>query len=191
MESENKTDTYYEEKKTVSRRTNTASDPTTVKTEVTEERTLVPTSTPDIEIYEVRSGTTTASAPPPPTTKTPVAGEGQEESISEKAREAGRSLKDLISSLGKRTKAITEEKAKDLRDQSVNISTTADAHDIQYLGNDVEKLVNVFEDTLTEIRKEPYDEQESLLVAYKRLLEEQIRVINARLELAARLKPGA
>lgn len=90
MESENKTDTYYEEKKTVSR-TNTASDPTTVKTEVTKERTLVPTSTPDIEIYEVRSGTTTASAPPPPTTKTPVAGEGQEESISEKAREAGRS----------------------------------------------------------------------------------------------------
>lgn len=73
----------------------------------------------------------------------------------------------------------------------MNISTTADAHDIQYLGNDVEKLVNVFEDTLTEIRKEPYDEQESLLVAYKRLLEEQIRVINARLELAARLKPGA
>ena len=44
---------------------------------------------------------------------------------------------------------------------------------------------------MTEIHKEPYDEQEKLLVGYKKLLEEQINVINARLSMAKRLKPGA
>jgi hypothetical protein len=44
---------------------------------------------------------------------------------------------------------------------------------------------------MTEIRKEPYDEQEKLLVGYRKLLEEQINVINARMSMAKRLKPGA
>ena len=42
---------------------------------------------------------------------------------------------------------------------------------IQHLGNNVEALITVFEDTMTVIRKEPYDEQEKLLVGYKKLLE--------------------
>jgi hypothetical protein len=71
------------------------------------------------------------------------------------------------------------------------MSATSDARDIRHLGDDVERLVTVFEDTMTEIRKETYDEQEKLLVGYKRLLEEQINVINARLYMAKRLKPGA
>lgn len=71
------------------------------------------------------------------------------------------------------------------------MSATSDARDIQLLGDDVEKLIGVFEDTMTEIHKEPYDEQERLLVGYKKLLEEQINVINARMNMAKRLKPGA
>jgi hypothetical protein len=166
--SEDKTNTYDE---TVSR---TTSDPTSDVT-VTEETAITTVPAGEVETYEVQSETATS----------------EEESVSTKAKEAGRSLKDLIYSLGKKTKEVTEEKARELKAQSVDISTKTDARDIQHLGDDVEKLITVFEDTMTEIRKEPYDEQEKLLVGYKKLLEEQINVINARLSMAKRLKPGA
>lgn len=168
MTSEDKTNTYDE---TVSR---TTSEPTADVT-VTEERTITTVPASDVETYEVQSETATS----------------EEESVSTKAREAGRSLKDLIYSLGRKTKEVTEEKARELKAQSVDISTKTDAQDIRQLGEDVEKLITVFEDTMTEIRKEPYDEQEKLLVGYKKLLEEQINVINARMSMAKRLKPGA
>jgi hypothetical protein len=167
--SEDKTDTYDE---TVSR---TTSEPTTDVT-VTEETSITTVPESDVETYEVQSETATSE---------------EEESVSTKARDAGRSLKDLIYSLGKKTKEVTEEKARELKAQSVDISTKTDARDIQHLGDDVERLITVFEDTMTEIRKEPYDEQEKLLVGYKKLLEEQINVINTRLSMAKRLKPGA
>jgi hypothetical protein len=161
--SEEKTNTYEE---TVSR---TSSEP-----EATDETAITTARAGDVETYEVQSVTTP-----------------EEESVSIKAREAGRSLKDLMSSLGRKTKEVTEEKARELKAQSVDISAKTDARDIQHLGDDVEKLITVFEDTMTEIRKEPYDEQEKLLVGYRKLLEEQINVINARLSMAKRLKPGA
>jgi hypothetical protein len=166
--SEDKTNTYEE---TVSR---TTSEPAADVT-VTEETAITTVPANDVETYEVQPETATS----------------EEESVSTKAREAGRSLKDLIYSLGRKTKEVTEEKARELKAQSVDISTKTDARDIQHLGDDVEKLITVFEDTMTEIRKEPYDEQEKLLVGYKKLLEEQINVINSRLSMAKRLKPGA
>ncbi|HEX2558077.1 MAG TPA: hypothetical protein VHK86_07115 [Nitrososphaera sp.] len=166
MASEDKTSTYEE---TVSRTTSEPEAETTI-----EERSITTAPSGDVEEHEVQSVTTP-----------------EEESVSEKAREAGRSLKDLIYSLGKKTKEVTEEKARELKAQSVDMSATSDARDIRHLGDDVERLVTVFEDTMTEIRKETYDEQEKLLVGYKRLLEEQINVINARLDMAKRLKPGA
>ena len=166
MASEDKTSTYEE---TVSRTTSEPEAETTI-----EERSITTAPSGDVETYEEQSVTTP-----------------EEESVSEKAREAGRSLKDLIFSLGKKTKEVTEEKARELKAQSVDMSATSDARDIRHLGDDVERLVTVFEDTMTEIRKETYDEQEKLLIGYKRLLEEQINVINARLDMAKRLKPGA
>jgi hypothetical protein len=166
--SEDKTNTYDE---TVSR---TTSEPTADVT-VTEETAITTVPAGEVETYEVQSETAAS----------------EEESVSTKAKEAGKSLKDLIYSLGKKTKEVTEEKARELKSQSIDISTKTDARDIQHLGDDVEKLITVFEDTMTEIRKEPYDEQEKLLVGYKKLLEEQINVINARLSMAKRLKPGA
>jgi len=167
MGSEDKTDTYEE---TVNR---TASEPVPEAT-VTEERTVTTTPAGKAKEYEVHSVTTP-----------------EEESVSAKAKEAGQSLKELVYSLGRRTRQVTEEKARELKAQSVDIAATSDARDIQHLGDDVEKLVTVFEDTMTEIRKEPYDEQEKLLLGYKKLLEEQINVINARMDMAKRLKPGA
>jgi hypothetical protein len=163
--SEEKTNTYEE---TVSR---TTSEPETVPTD---ETAITTAPAGDVETYEVQSVTTP-----------------EEESVSTKAREAGRSLKELMSSLGRKTKEVTEEKARELKAQSVDISAKTDARDIQHLGDDVEKLITVFEDTMTEVRKEPYDEQEKLLMGYRKLLEEQINVINARLSMAKRLKPGA
>ena len=168
MTSEDKTDTYDE---TVNR---TTSEPTADVT-VTEETSMTTVPARKVETYEVQSETATSD----------------EESVSAKARDAGKSLKDLIYSLGRKTKEVTEEKARELKAQSVDISTKTDAQDIQHLGDEVEKLITVFEDTMTEIRNEPYDEQEKLLVGYKKLLEEQINVINARLSMAKRLKPGA
>jgi hypothetical protein len=166
--SDDKTDTYEE---TVNR---TTSEPTADVT-VTEETSVTTVPARKVETYEVQSETATSD----------------EESVSAKARDAGKSLKDLIYSLGRKTKEVTEEKARELKAQSVDISTKTDAQDIQHLGDEVEKLITVFEDTMTEIRNEPYDEQEKLLVGYKKLLEEQINVINARLSMAKRLKPGA
>jgi hypothetical protein len=157
----------------------TTSEPPTEVT-VREERTVTTTtSSPssDVDKYEVESVEPVESP--------------EEESVSARAREAGRSLKDLVYSLGRRTKEVTEEKARELKAQSIDAGATTDAKDIQHLGSNVEGLITVFEDTMTEIRKEPYDEQEKLLVGYKKLLEEQINVINARLAMAKRLKPGA
>jgi len=168
-------DATYEE--TVDRTTSESPTGVTVR----EERTMTTTTSPpssDVEKYEVES---VESVEIPE----------EEESVSARAREAGRSLKDLVYSLGRRTKEVTEEKAKELKAQSVNAGATTDARDIQHLGSNVEGLINVFEDTMTEIRKEPYEEQEKLLVGYKKLLEEQINVINARLAMAKRLKPGS
>lgn len=167
MASDEKTHTYEE---TVSK----TSDPeTTSETKITTETTTSPDS--EVTTHEVRAVSTSE----------------EEESVSAKAKEAGRSLKDLVSSLGKKTKEVTEAKTKELKAKSVDISATADARDIQHLGGNVESLITVFEDTMTEIRKEPYDEQERLLVGYRKLLEEQINVVNARMNMARRLKPGA
>lgn len=168
MTSDDKTDTYDETVNT------TTSEPTADVT-VTEETSITTVPARKVETYEVQSETATSD----------------EESVSAKAKDAGKSLKDLIYSLGRKTKEVTEEKAQELKSQSVDISTKTDAQDIHHLGDEVEKLITVFEDTMTEIRNEPYDEQEKLLVGYKKLLEEQINVINARLSMAKRLKPGA
>lgn len=168
MTSDDKTDTYDETVNT------TTSEPTADVT-VTEETSVTTVPARKVETYEVQSETATSD----------------EESVSAKAKDAGKSLKDLIYSLGRKTKEVTEEKAQELKSQSVDISTKTDAQDIHHLGDEVEKLITVFEDTMTEIRNEPYDEQEKLLVGYKKLLEEQINVINARLSMAKRLKPGA
>jgi hypothetical protein len=166
--SDDKTDTYDETVNT------TTSEPTADVT-VTEETSVTTVPARKVETYEVQSETATSD----------------EESVSAKAKDAGKSLKDLIYSLGRKTKEVTEEKAQELKSQSVDISTKTDSQDIQHLGDEVEKLITVFEDTMTEIRNEPYDEQEKLLVGYKKLLEEQINVINARLSMAKRMKPGA
>jgi hypothetical protein len=69
-----------------------------------------------------------------------------------------------------------------------DISAAQDSRDISVLGSQVEVLITAFEDTMTQIPKQPYDEQVKLLTGYKKLLEEQINVINSRIDWSKRLK---
>ena len=62
-----------------------------------------------------------------------------------------------------------------------------DARDIHFSGY-VENVIKGFEDTMTEIKKRNYRDEEKLLKGYKKLLEEQIHLINARMQLVKRLK---
>ena len=115
----------------------------------------------------------------------------EEESISARARDVGQSLRDLVTYMGQKAKAITEQGTTGLKaqaDQITDLDLKKDARDIQNLGSNIDNIINVFEDIMTDIRKERYSEQQRLLVGYKKLLEEQINVIEARLKMAKRLR---
>ena len=114
--------------------------------------------------------------------------EEQDESISAKARETGQSFKGFIVTLGKKAMAITDEKTTETTNESIDIGAKRDSQSIQTLGANVEKAITVFEDTITDIRKEPYDEQANILTGYKKIIEEQINVINARLSMVKKFK---
>jgi hypothetical protein len=117
----------------------------------------------------------------------------QSSSVPAKAKEAGKSLKEKVKSVGKKTITKTEEKTKQLKDkstQTAGIGPGKDAHDIQALGSTrLEKVATLFEDTMTEINKEPDREgQKKQLTGYKKLLEEQINVIDSCLKMVKRLR---
>ena len=73
-------------------------------------------------------------------------------------------------------------------EETFTVGAKRDARDIQTLGGYVENVIKGFEDTMTEIKKENYHDEEKLLKGYKKLLEEQIHLINARMQLVKRLK---
>ncbi|MDQ4022114.1 MAG: hypothetical protein M3224_00120 [Thermoproteota archaeon] len=114
--------------------------------------------------------------------------EEQGESISAKARETGQSFKDFIVTLGKKAMVITDEKTMETTNESIDLGAKRDSQSIQTLGANVEKAITVFEDTITDIRKEPYDEQANILTGYKKIIQEQINVINARLSMVKKFK---
>lgn len=115
---------------------------------------------------------------------------GGVESVSTKAKEAGLSLRELVLAFGRKAKAATESTSKELKSKATDV-TTPDAKDVQTLGANVDTIIAVFEDTMDEIHKEDYDEQEKLLAGYKKYLESQVKVVDTRLNLAKRLKRGA
>jgi hypothetical protein len=111
--------------------------------------------------------------------------------VSTKARQAGESLKELFVTAAREAKGSAKKTGRRLKEQTVDIAATADSKDIRSLGSDVENMTGLFEDMMAEIRKEGYDEQVTLLDSYKRLLQKQIRVLDAGRKLASNLKPGA
>jgi hypothetical protein len=114
--------------------------------------------------------------------------EEEDESLSAKAKEAGQSFKDFIVTLGKKAMTITEEKTTETKNESLDLGAKRDSQAIQTLGANVEKAITVFEDTITNLRKESYDEQAQILTGYKKLIQEQINVINARLSMVKKFK---
>jgi hypothetical protein len=63
-----------------------------------------------------------------------------------------------------------------------------DSADIATLGPSVEGLARTFEDVMTGIRHELYEEQANLLTGYEKLLQEQISVIDSKIHYVKRLK---
>ncbi len=113
----------------------------------------------------------------------------EEESVSTKAKETGQALKELITAIGNKTRVVVEEKTKELSEMNASdIGVAQDSRAISVLGSQVEVLITAFEDTMTQIDKQPYDEQVKVLTGYKKLLEEQIKVINSRVDWSKRLK---
>jgi vacuolar-type H+-ATPase subunit I/STV1 len=111
------------------------------------------------------------------------------ESISTKAKEAGLSFRQLILAFGRKAKAATEVTSKEIKSKTIDVATS-DVKDIQTLGANVDSIIAAFEDTMDEIHKEDYDEQEKLLAGYKKYIESQVKVIDTRLKMAKRLKRG-
>ena len=99
-------------------------------------------------------------------------------------KDATTSFKDVILSISKKAQEI-----RDKAEETFTVGAKRDARDIQALGSNVENVVKGFEDTMTEIKKRNYADEEKLLKGYKKLLEEQINLINARIQLVKRLKP--
>lgn len=127
----------------------------------------------------------TYSEPPPLTKK-----EDGSESLSMKAHQAEESVLDAVDAVGVKVGSFAKKKFGEL-DKSLNpshMSAVQDSRKIEALGPMVEELARVFEDTTTMIRKVPYEEQVDLLKGYKKLLEEQIKVIDSRINMSKRLK---
>jgi hypothetical protein len=113
-----------------------------------------------------------------------------EESLSKKARETGLTLKELVNSLGKKSKAVAQQTSAQLKEAAKDDQINEkDAADIQMLGSHIESIITIFEDTMDKIMAHPsYDEQHGMLVGFKKILEEEVNLIDARLNMAKRLK---
>jgi hypothetical protein len=115
----------------------------------------------------------------------------EEISVSDEVRKARESLEELIVTAIKEAKDSAKGTGKRLKEQTINIAATVDSKDIHSLGDNVNILVGLFEETMTEIRKERYDEQIKLLDGYKDLLQTHIKIVDARGRMSSKLKPGA
>jgi hypothetical protein len=115
----------------------------------------------------------------------------EEISVSDEARKAGESLKELIVTAIKEAKDSAKGTGKRLKEQTVDIASTVDSKDVRSLGDNVKASVQLFEEIMIEIRKERYNEQIKLLDGYKDLLQTHIKVLDTRGRMASKLKPGA
>src|SRR3712207_4308386 len=115
----------------------------------------------------------------------------EEEDLTIKVRNAGDALYDLVLSAIEKAKIVSAQKVKELATKDISpaaIAAKKDARDIAALGESVESLAKTFESLMTEMRKQPYSEQVPLLRGYKKLLKEQINVIDSRINMVKRLK---
>lgn len=116
----------------------------------------------------------------------------ENEELKVKALRAGDAVTDLVDSALDRAidkvKTKTDELLKSGALDPGYAAAKKDATDIGRLGPMVTGLATKFEDTITMIRDHPYDEQVQLLTGYKKLLEEQINVIDSRFHFVKRMR---
>jgi hypothetical protein len=113
-----------------------------------------------------------------------------DETLSMKAHQAEESVLDLADAVGDKVGSFVKEKFAEL-DNALSpgyVSAVQDSRNIKVLGPMVEELAKVFEETMTIIREASYEEQSNILTGYKKLIEEQIRFIDSRINMAKRLK---
>ena len=115
----------------------------------------------------------------------------EETDLTTRVKSAGDALFNSVHlSMDKAMRKSTE-KAKEVATRDINLAAIAakkDAQDIAALGDSVEGLARTFESLITEIRKRPYSQQVNLLTGHKKLLKEQIKVVDSRINMAKRLK---
>jgi hypothetical protein len=116
--------------------------------------------------------------------------ETDEQSLSRRMRDTGSTLKELANSIGKKGKTVAQQTTSQLKEAAKDDDINAkDAADIQMLGGYIESIISIFEDTMDKITLHPsYDEQHRMLVGFKKILEEEVNVIEAELSMAKRLK---
>jgi hypothetical protein len=115
----------------------------------------------------------------------------EETDLTTRVRNAGDVLYDSVLLSIDKAKTKSVEKAKELATRDISpaaIAAKNDAQDIAALGESVEGIARTFENLMTEIRKKSYSEQVRLLTGYKKLLKEQINVLNSPIKMAERLK---
>jgi hypothetical protein len=106
-------------------------------------------------------------------------------------RNAGDVLYDSVLLSIDKAKRKSVEKAKEVATRDISpaaIAAKKDAQDIATLGDSVEGIARTFENLMTEIRKKSYSEQVRLLTGYKKLLKEQINVIDSHINMTKRSK---
>ena len=121
----------------------------------------------------------------------PTTTEGKEDDFGQKTKKAQNAFQDLFTTSIDKGKSIASQEAKKLAAMAFNPSAriaAKDSADIAMLGPSVEGLARTFEDVMTGIGQESYDEQANLLTGYEKLLREQISVINSKIHYVKRLK---
>jgi hypothetical protein len=146
-------------------------------------------TTPEVVVSSTVPSITSDSAVIASSSSSSQTSKEEEISVSDEARRAGESLKELVVTAIKEAKDSATGTGKRLKEQTIDIAATADSKDIHSLGDNL--LVSLFEETMIEIRKERYNEQIKLLDSYKDLLQTHIKVADARRRMASKLKPGA
>jgi hypothetical protein len=112
-------------------------------------------------------------------------------SVSDEARKTGESLKELFITALKEARDSAKETGKRIKSQTIDITTSVDSKDVRALGDNVDIFVKLFDETMTEIRKEHFDEQIKLFESYKDLIQAHVKVVDARCKMASKLKPGS
>ncbi len=115
----------------------------------------------------------------------------KEISVSGEARKTGESLKELFITALKEARDSAKETGKRIRSQTIDITTSVDSKDVRALGDNVDIFVKLFDEAMTEIRKEHFDEQIKLFESYKNLIQAHVKLVDARCKMASKLKPGS